>query len=235
MLERFLPTRDAITQSRLLRWLGPRIHDPLLWHVNRRSVARGVAMGVFFGLMIPIAQIPAAAIASLLLRGNLWIAAVSTLVSNPLTYGPLYYFAYRLGAGVIGARTPADLTAEAVEQPMRMIDSLAQAWAWITGIGQPLLLGMLKKPLKHFLNELHSTRGGVAYLKRNSHTTLCLCGNVSSSKGTKVYRLQRKSLIYLLKIAEKKGRKPKQKPEITLSKALRLPSPTQKPATKKTI
>ena len=143
MLERFLPTRDAITQSRLLRWLGPRIHDPLLWHVNRRSVARGVALGVFFGLMIPIAQIPAAAIASLLLRGNLLIAAASTLVSNPLTYGPLYYFAYRLGAGVIGARTPADLTAEAVEQPMRMIDSLAQAWAWITGIGQPLLLGML--------------------------------------------------------------------------------------------
>ena len=143
MLERFLPTRDAITQSRLLRWLGPRIHDPLLWHVNRRSVARGVAMGVFFGLMIPIAQIPAAAIASLLLRGNLWIAAVSTLVSNPLTYGPLYYFAYRLGAGGTGARTPANLTAEAVEQPMRMIDSLAQAWAWITGIGQPLLLGML--------------------------------------------------------------------------------------------
>ena len=127
MLERFLPTRDAITQSRMLRWLGPRIHDPLLWHVNRRSVARGVALGVFFGLMIPIAQIPAAAIASLMLRGNLWIAAVSTLVSNPLTYGPLYYFAYRLGAGVIGTRTPADLTADDVERPMRMIDSLAQA------------------------------------------------------------------------------------------------------------
>jgi hypothetical protein len=143
MLERFLPTRDAITQSRLLRWLGPRIHDPLLWHVNRRSVARGVALGVFFGLMIPIAQIPAAAIASLMLRGNLWIASVSTLVSNPLTYGPLYYFAYRLGAGVIGARTPANLTADDVERPIRMIDSLAQAWAWLTGIGQPLLIGML--------------------------------------------------------------------------------------------
>lgn len=142
MFERFLPSRDAITQSRLLRWLGPRIHDPLLWHINRRAVSRGVAMGVFFGLMIPIAQIPAAAIASLVLRGNLWIAAVSTLVSNPLTYGPLYYFAYRLGAGVIGARTPADLTPEDVEAPIRMIDSLAQAWNWVMGIGQPLLVGM---------------------------------------------------------------------------------------------
>ncbi len=143
MFERFLPSRDAITQSRLLRWLGPRIHDPLLWHINRRAVSRGVAMGVFFGLMIPIAQIPAAAIASLVLRGNLWIAAVSTLVSNPLTYGPLYYFAYRLGAGVIGARTPADLTPEDVEAPIRMIDSLAQAWNWVMGIGQPLLVGMI--------------------------------------------------------------------------------------------
>lgn len=143
MLERFLPTRDAITQSRLLRWLGPRIHDPLLWHVNRRSVARGVAMGVFFGLMIPVAQIPAAAIASLLLRGNLWIAAVSTLVSNPLTYGPLYYFAYRLGAGVLGTRTPANLSAADADQPLRSMDTLAQAWTWLTGIGQPLLLGML--------------------------------------------------------------------------------------------
>lgn len=143
MLERFLPSHDAIKRSPLLRWLGPRIHDPLLWHINRRAVARGVAMGVFFGLMIPIAQIPAAAMASLLLRGNLWIAAVSTLISNPLTYGPLYYLAYRLGAGVIGTRTPADLTPGDVEAPIRMIDSLAQAWLWVTGIGQPLLVGML--------------------------------------------------------------------------------------------
>ncbi|APR06088.1 DUF2062 domain-containing protein [Thauera chlorobenzoica] len=143
MLERFLPSHDAIKRSRLLRWLGPRIHDPLLWHINRRAVARGVAMGVFFGLMIPIAQIPAAAMASLLLRGNLWIAAVSTLISNPLTYGPLYYFAYRLGAGVIGTRMPAELTPDELEAPIRMIDSFAQAWHWVTGIGQPLLVGML--------------------------------------------------------------------------------------------
>lgn len=142
MLERFLPTREAITQSRMLRWLGPRLHDPLLWHVNRRSVARGVAMGVFFGLMIPIAQIPAAAIASLLLRGNLWIAAVSTLISNPFTYAPLYYFAYRLGARIIDAPLPAAIEAETAQAPMAVIDSMAQAWSWLSGVGQPLLLGM---------------------------------------------------------------------------------------------
>ena len=143
MLGRFLPSHDTIKHSRLLRWLGPRVHDPLLWHFNRRAVARGVAVGAFFGLMIPVAQIPAAAIASLLLRGNLLIAAASTLVSNPLTYGPLYYFAYQLGAGMIGHRTPADLTPDDVEAPVRAIDSLTQAWAWVGGIGQPLLVGMV--------------------------------------------------------------------------------------------
>ena len=142
MLGRFLPSLDTIKHSRLLRWLGPRIHDPLLWHFNRRAVARGVAVGAFFGLMIPVAQIPAAAIASLLLRGNLWIAAVSTLISNPFTYAPLYYFAYRLGARIIDAPVPAAIEAETAAAPMAVIDSMAQAWSWLSGIGQPLLLGM---------------------------------------------------------------------------------------------
>ncbi len=44
---------------------------------------------------------------------------------------------------MIGRRTPAALTADDVEAPVRAIDSLAQAWAWIGGIGQPLLVGMV--------------------------------------------------------------------------------------------
>ncbi len=145
MFRRFLPSHDSIKRSRLLRWLGPRVHDPLLWHINRRAVARGVAVGAFFGLMIPIAQIPAAAVASLLLRGNLWIAAVSTLISNPFTYGPLYYFAYRLGAGVLGTSAPATAQPEAVEavEASMAIADWSQIWHWVTGIGQPLVVGML--------------------------------------------------------------------------------------------
>lgn len=142
MFKRFLPSHDSIKHSRLLRWIGPRIHDPLLWHINRRAVARGVAVGAFFGLMIPVAQIPAAAVASLFLRGNLWIAAVSTLISNPFTYGPLYYFAYRLGAGVLGTNSPPHVESEAVEASLAMAD-WSQIWHWLTGIGQPLVVGML--------------------------------------------------------------------------------------------
>ena len=150
MFKRFLPSHESIKEHRLLRWVGPRLHDPFLWRINRRTVTKAVAIGAFFGLLIPIAQIPAAVLASLSLRANLWIAAVSTLISNPFTYAPLYYFAYRLGAGVLGV-TP---TAEGAE-PLVIEGStnwLAQAWTWISGIGQPLFLGM----------SMMATVGGIA-------------------------------------------------------------------------
>ncbi len=145
MIKRYLPTHDSIKQSRLLRWLGPRIHDPSLWHMNRRAVAKGVAIGAFFGLMIPVAQIPAAAVASLFWRANLWIAAVSTLISNPFTYGPIYYFAYQLGAALLGKRAGSNpaLAEVKAEQAMAALPWFDNLWHWVTGIGQPLVLGML--------------------------------------------------------------------------------------------
>lgn len=141
-MKRFLPTRDSIKQNRLLRWLGPRIHDPVLWHINRNSVAKGVAIGAFFGLMVPIAQIPAAAIAALILRGNLWVAAIATLISNPFTYGPIYIFAYRLGSSILPPAV-ASGAVPAEDHATTTLQWLIDAIHWLTGIGRPLALGML--------------------------------------------------------------------------------------------
>lgn len=141
-MKRYLPTRESIKQNRLLRWLGPRVHDPVLWHINRNSVARGVAIGAFFGLMVPIAQIPAAALAALIVRGNLWVAAIATLISNPFTYGPIYIFAYKIGSGILPpAVASGAIVAEdhATSTLQWLIDSIH----WLTGIGRPLVLGML--------------------------------------------------------------------------------------------
>ena len=141
MFKRFLPTHDSLKQSRLLRWLGPRIHDPSLWHLNRRSVAKGAAIGAFFGLLVPVAQIPAAALVALALRANLWVAAASTLVSNPLTYGPLYYLAYRLGTRFIDSSASGRQT-ELSDDASALLEWLLTVWNWVTGIGRPLALGM---------------------------------------------------------------------------------------------
>lgn len=61
-----------------------------------------MAIGVFFGFLIPVAQIPVAAAVAVWLRGNLVAAIGSTLITNPFTFAPIYLLAYRLGALIIG-------------------------------------------------------------------------------------------------------------------------------------
>lgn len=152
-MRRFLPTQESIKGNRLLRWLGPRLHEPGLWYLNRRAVARGVAIGVFFGFMIPVAQIPAAALGAFFARANLWVSAIATLVSNPFTYAPIYYAAYRLGAFLLGApgvSSAADLDpALAQAAGAALGNSATGIGAWVTGFwsqlaayGKPLFLGL---------------------------------------------------------------------------------------------
>ena len=103
LLRRLLANSRAIREHRLLGWFGPALHHPRIWHVSRQGISLGVAIGVFFGVMVPIAQIPAAAAAAIVLRANLPAAALSTLVTNPLTFAPIYYLAYRIGTMLSGA------------------------------------------------------------------------------------------------------------------------------------
>jgi hypothetical protein len=97
---------------------------------------------VFFGFLIPVAQILAAALVAVVLRANLPVAAVSTLVSNPLTYGPIWVLAYRTGAALLGetpdAASVADLEREAGKE-----HGDPQTWGERFGaIGKPLALGL---------------------------------------------------------------------------------------------
>lgn len=101
-LRSLMPTPDAVRNNRWLRWLGPALLHPRLWHMSRRGLALGFALGIFFGLLIPIAQIPLSAAAAMVLRANLPVAMASTLVTNPATFGPVYYAAWRVGSAVLG-------------------------------------------------------------------------------------------------------------------------------------
>lgn len=73
--------------SRWLKPFGKRIRRSELWRLTRRSVPRGVAVGLFVGifLLIPGLQIVGAALACMAMRGNVPIAAAMTFLSNPAT------------------------------------------------------------------------------------------------------------------------------------------------------
>lgn len=145
-LRKWLPDQDALRRSRWLRWLGPALHDARLWRMQRRGVSLGMAVGVFFGLLVPLAQIPLAAGAAVLLRANVPVAVASTLVTNPVTFAPVYFVAWRIGTVVLGTpdEPPPDpaaseSSAQGVHGDEAWIDRVARN---IAGVGKPLLVGL---------------------------------------------------------------------------------------------
>lgn len=141
-LKRLIPDQESVRNNRWLRWLGPTLLEPRLWHFTRRGTALGTALGIFFGLLIPIAQIPLSAGTAVLLRANVPSAIASTLITNPLTFGPIYYAAYQLGTTLVG-KGEARATTN-VQQPRNEETTarLASAWERVTTTGKPLVLGL---------------------------------------------------------------------------------------------
>jgi len=86
-MARHAPSREEVQNSKLLKPFGHRIRHSELWRFTRRSVPRGVAIGLFVGifLMVPGLQIVGAALVCMTLRGNVPIAAAMTFLSNPAT------------------------------------------------------------------------------------------------------------------------------------------------------
>src|SRR6185436_9480221 len=80
---------------------GTWLHHPNLWHLNRHSVAGGIGIGLFAGLVPGPLQMLTAALMAVPLRVNLPIALATTLYTNPFTIGPLYVLAYQIGALIV--------------------------------------------------------------------------------------------------------------------------------------
>jgi uncharacterized protein len=96
--QRYLPPIAQIKSHPGLQFLGKRLHDPNLWHLNRRSLAGGTAIGLF-SAFIPIPmQMALAALLAILFRVNLPLAVALVWTTNPITMPPIFYFAYLLGS-----------------------------------------------------------------------------------------------------------------------------------------
>lgn len=142
------PSAQSLKQSRFLKPFARHLEHHSLWQFNRRSVAGGVAIGLFFGLLIPFAQIFFAALAAIALRVNLPTAAFSTLVSNPLTFPAIYYVAWRIGDFLTGGAAVAQTVLENdIEQVMTVQQGEVIGWfsnlvLWLQSVGLPLALGL---------------------------------------------------------------------------------------------
>lgn len=144
-VKRWVPTRAELRGSRWLRPVAHHLEDERLWHMDRGSVARGVAIGVFFGFMVPVAQFLCAATAAIFLRANVAIAAAATLVTNPLTFPPIYWAAYKVGRFILGepedeaGALRIESETEALLAQQGFIEGI---WTSMQAAGAPLLVGL---------------------------------------------------------------------------------------------
>ena len=134
-----IPTRESIEANRFLRPFAHRILAPELWRFTRRSVPRGVALGLFTGVLFPFVHAPVAAGMALPVRANVPVAVVTTVLHNPLTTVPLYWSAYHIGLWVLHFDRAV---------PSRPIASSVKAnvgWLhWLVAQGGPaLIIGLI--------------------------------------------------------------------------------------------
>jgi uncharacterized protein len=118
--------RERFGNSRFLSWV---LNRQEMWLWTRHNVALGAAIGVSMGLLIPVAQIAASALLSLLLRAHVGVASMATLITNPVTFGPVYYAAYKFGEYITGV-------------PFSPLSEQSSFWVWIGSVGLPLAVGL---------------------------------------------------------------------------------------------
>jgi hypothetical protein len=138
---KYLPSHESIRGNPLIARFGGFLAHPNLWHLNRRSVAGGVAVGLLAGLVPGPTQILSATVLSAVLKVNLPVAVFMTFYTNPLTIVPLYIAAYQLGAWVTssaGNGPPAPLSLEG--RPWS--EWLPALWDWLLSMGKPLAVGL---------------------------------------------------------------------------------------------
>ncbi len=133
IIKRFLPTPAKLRMIKSLAVLGEWIYQPNLWHINRYSASTAFFVGLFVAFIPLPSQMILASLLSVWLRCNLPLAIGLCWVTNPITMGPIFWFAYQLGALVMG------VTAET--------DRFSISWEWLSSgliaVWQPFLLGCL--------------------------------------------------------------------------------------------
>lgn len=133
LLQRCLPDPHYWRTHKNLRFLGESLHDPRLWHFNRRSTVRGLAAGAFYAFVPFPWQMLLAAITAAWLRFNLPVAVAMVWITNPLTIPPIAFANYRFGAWLLGS-PPGDWTFD---------PSLDWLLEKAGDIGLPLLVGSM--------------------------------------------------------------------------------------------
>lgn len=134
-----VPTREELEHNRWVKPFAKHVLRSDLWRFNRRSVPRGMALGLFVGIMIPLAHFVTAALLAVFVRANIPVALAATFVGFPAFLPIIFYAADRVGNFLL--RVDAMTVVAPVTQTMHATetDSLL---AMLTQKGPTVAFGM---------------------------------------------------------------------------------------------
>lgn len=131
-LLRVRPRPRHLHGSLIHRMLGARMFEATLWVPTRETLAKGVAVGMFIGLLPLIGlQILVSVVLCYFLRANIAAAVLTTFISNPFTAAGLLWMQVKLGQWLAPAFAAVDST---------HYDGTAK---YLAIYGKPLLVGSL--------------------------------------------------------------------------------------------
>lgn len=133
LIKKYMPDPEKLKQQKSLQFLGDRLHEPNLWHLNRRSVSLAFAVGLFAAWIPTPGQMAIAAAGAFYFRANLPISVALVWVTNPLTMPPMFYFAYIVGLWSLGKDSPDEGFEFSLDSVMSSLGD----------IGGPFLFGCL--------------------------------------------------------------------------------------------
>ena len=133
LFKRFIPHPNTVKAQPSLKFLGPLLEDPNLFHLNRYSVSMAFLIGVFLAFFPLPGQMILAAVIAFWVRCNLPITVALVWITNPITIPPIFFATYKLGSWLLN--TP----------PMLFEGGIT--WQWINDelgrLWKPLLIGSL--------------------------------------------------------------------------------------------
>lgn len=128
-----LPQFSKVRDHPSLQFLGEKLHNPNLWHINRKSVPKAVSIGLFMAMVpMPFQMVPAAILA-FWWGANLVISCALVWLTNPITMPPVYYFTYKLGTIIL----------DMPFKPIPFEASIGWLWHHFHTIALPLYVGSI--------------------------------------------------------------------------------------------
>ena len=128
-----LPKPEDLKKYKALGVLGDSIFEKNLWIINKNTLSKALAIGLFWGWMPMFFQMIPAAFCAIYFRANLPLSLAGVWISNPITMPAMMYLGYEFGNLVLGVDP--------------LFDKFEASLAWIGSvfslIWEPLLVGTM--------------------------------------------------------------------------------------------